>query len=631
VLVLPRHQSILLGESNPLYNVRFSPKIRNLGHSQLHLGVNMSGQAWTAVGVVLACLGLLLFTASAPELILLGGVVVLLLFGVLTPEQALGGFSNQGMITVALMYVVVAGIRETGGVDMLVHHVLGRPKSLRGALLRLVAPVTTVSGFMNNTPLVAIFLPAILTWAKRLQISPSKLLIPLSYSAIIGGTITLIGTSTNLIVNGLLVNGKRGQLGLFDIAWVGIPCSVLGVIYIWLLAPRFLPERKPASAVFENPKEYTVEMAVEENGPLIGKTIEEAGLRHLQGLYLVEIGRGDEVLAAVGPYERLQPGDRLVFAGISDSVVELQRIKGLKPSFDHAFNLEDTKHRERVLVEAVVSPHCALIGKTLKEGRFRMVYGGSVIAIARNGQRLAGKLGQIRLEAADTLLLDVRPPFLERHRNAKDFLLISQVSDYIPVRHDRARLAWLILIAVVASATFEWLSMLKAAMLGASAMLLTGCCSVAEARKSLDGQVLLTIAASFGLGKALETSGAAAGIAHGFLGLAGTDPWLVLVLFYFLTVVLTELLSNNSVAVLMFPLALALADKLGVSFWPFVIAVMIAASMGFSTPIGYQTNLMVYGPGGYHFRDFVLFGVPLNILMGIVALTVIPLVWPFHP
>lgn len=591
----------------------------------------MSVQAWMAVGVVLACLGVLLSTAAAaPEFVLLGGLVALLLLGVLSPEQALGGFSNEGMMTVALMYVVVAGIRETGGVDMLVQHVLGRPKSERGALLRLVVPVSAVSAFMNNTPLVAIFLPAVLTWAKRLQISPSKLLIPLSYAAVMGGTVTLIGTSTNLIVNGLLASGKRGQLGLFDIAWVGLPCSLLGVLYIWLLAPRFLPDRKPASAVFENPKEYTVEMAVEESGPLVGKTVEEAGLRHLQDLFLVEIGRGEEVLAAVGPYERLQPGDRLVFAGVSDSVVELQRIKGLRPSIDHGFTLEDSKHRERVLVEAVVSPQCALVGKTIREGRFRMAYGGSVIAVARNGQRLAGKIGRIRLEPGDTLLLDVRPPFLERHRHSSDFLLISQVSDYIPIRHDRAWLAWLILLAVVVGASFEWLSMLKAAMLGATAMLLAGCCSVSEARKSLDGQVLLAIAASVGLGKALETSGAAAGIAQGFLSLAGTEPWLVLALFYFLTVVLTELLSNNSVAVLMFPLALAIAEKLGVSFWPFIIAVMIAASMGFSTPIGYQTNLMVYGPGGYHFNDFVRFGVPLNILMGIVALIVIPLVWPFH-
>lgn len=589
----------------------------------------MNKEAWLSVAAVSICLVLMLFTQVAPELILLGGVVALLMTGVLTPEQALGGFSNEGMVTVALMYVVVGGIRETGGVDLLVQHVLGRPRSVRNALVRLVIPVTTVSAFMNNTPVVAIFLPAVLSWAKRLQISPSKLLIPLSYGAVIGGTITLIGTSTNLIVNGLLVHSGRPALGLFDIAWVGVPCSVLGAAYIWLLAPRLLPERLPASAIFENAKEYTVEMTVEDHGALVGKSIEEAGLRHLQGLYLVEIGRGEEVLAAVGPYERLMAGDRLVFAGVTDSVVELQRIKGLRPSADKTFSLEDKKHRERVLVEAVVSPHCALVGKTIKEGRFRMVYGGSVIAVARNGQRIAGKIGDICLEPSDTLLLDVRPPFLERHRHSNDFLLVSQVSDYLPVRHDRAWLAWLILAGVVISATLEWLSMLKAALLGASAMLLTGCCSITESRKSIDSQVLLAIAASFALGKALEISGAAAGIAHGFLGLAGDNPWLVLVYFYFLTVVLTELLSNNSVAVLVFPLALAIAERLGVSHWPFVIAVMIAASLGFSTPIGYQTNMMVYGPGGYHFSDFIRFGVPLNMLLGLVALFIIPRIWPF--
>ncbi|WP_045227059.1 SLC13 family permease [Methyloterricola oryzae] len=591
----------------------------------------MTGHAWLTIGVISGCLMFLLVSAAAPELILFGTVVVLLIAGVLTPEQALGGFSNEGMITVALMYVVVSGIRETGGVDLLVQHVLGRPKTVRGALARLTIPVAAVSGFMNNTPLVAIFLPAVLTWAKRLQISPSKLLIPLSYSAVIGGTITLIGTSTNLIVNGLLVQAHRPALGLFDIAWVGIPCSLVGIAYMLAFAPRFLPERLPASAVFENPKEYTTEMVVEEGGPLVGKSVEEAGLRHLQGLYLVEIERGDEILPAVGPYERLNAGDRLVFAGVSDSVVELQRIRGLRPAGEHAFSLADRKHRERVLVEAVVSPQCSLVGRTIKQGRFRMVYGGSVIAVARNGQRLPGKIGEISLEPSDTLLLDVRPPFLERHRNSNDFLLISQVSDYLPVRHDRAWLAWLILGAVVMSATFEWLSMLKAALLGASAMLLSGCCSVLAARRSIDGQVLLAIAASFALGKALEITGAAGGIAQGFLGLAGDNPWLVLAYFYFLTVVLTELLSNNSVAVLMFPLALALSTRLGVSEWPFVIAVMIAASMGFSTPIGYQTNLMVYGPGGYRFGDFVRFGVPLNLIMGVVSVSVIPVIWPFHP
>jgi di/tricarboxylate transporter len=589
----------------------------------------MTLEAWLVIAVVLGCLGGLLFTRTAPELILFGGVALLLVAGVITPTEALSGFANEGLITVALLYVVVAGVRETGGIDFLVNHVLGRPRHLRGALARLLLPVTAMSAFINNTPAVAMFLPAVLTWSRRLQISPSKLLIPLSYGAIVGGTITLIGTSTNLVVNGLLLSRGEPGFSLFEIAWVGLPTAVVGVLYMMFCAPRWLPERLPASVMFENPKEYTVEMMVEAGSPLAGKTVEQAGLRHLHGLYLVEIERENEVLAAVGPYERLQAGDRLVFAGVVDAVVELQRFKGLTPCADHIFSLEDREHRERVLVEAVVSPRCALIGKTIREGRFRMTYGGSVIAVTRDGNRIAGKIGDIVLQPGDTLLLDVRPPFLERHRNSSDFLLISPVSDYIPVRHERAWVAWCILAGVVLTAASGLLSMLEAAMLGAALMLLSGSCSVGSARRSIDAPVLLAIAAAFGLGKALEVSGAAARVAEYFLQLADGHPWIVLACVYLITSVLTEVITNNSVAVLMFPIVMALAEQLGVSHLPFMIALMMAASASFATPIGYQTNLMVYGPGGYRFADFLKFGIPMNVLVAVVAVLIIPWVWPF--
>ena len=589
----------------------------------------MNPQAWLVIGVVLACFGCFIFTRVAPELILFGGLILLLLAGVVTPAEALSGFANEGLITVALLYVIVAGIRETGGIDFLINHILGRPRGLRSALARLLLPATAMSAFLNNTPIVATFLPAVLTWARRLQISPSKLLIPLSYGAIVGGTITLIGTSTNLIVNGLLLSKGDPGLALFDIAWVGLPCAVMGILYLILCAPKWLPARLPASVMFDNPKEYTVEMLVEDGSPLVGKSIEQAGLRHLHGLYLVEIERDEVVLAAVGPYERLQAGDRLVFAGVVDAVVELQRFKGLRPCADHVFSLDDRKHRERVLVEAVVSPRCALIGKTIREGRFRMAYGGSVIAVTRHSNRIAGKIGDIRLQPGDTLLLDVRPPFLERHRNSSDFLLISPVSDYIPVRHERAWVAWCILGGVVLTAATGLLSMLEAVMLGAALMLLAGCCSVGSARKNIDAPILLAIAAAFGLGKALEVTGAAAHVAGNFLLLVNGHPWLVLAGVYVLTSMLTEIITNNSVAVLMFPIVMALADQLGVNHLPFIIALMMAASASFATPIGYQTNLMIYGPGGYRFTDFLAFGIPMNVLVGVTAILIIPWVWPF--
>ncbi len=591
----------------------------------------MNLDAWLAIAVVVSCVVILARGNIPPELVLLAGMIVLFTTGVLTPAEALAGFSNEGLITVAMLYVVAAGIQETGGMDFLVRHVLGRPKTLVKAQARLMLPAALMSAFLNNTPVVATFMPAALTWAKRRRLSPSKLLLPLSYAAILGGTCTLIGTSTNLVVNGLLIARDADYgLALFEIAWVGVPVTAIGLGYVLLLGDRLLPERVPAAAVFNNPREYTVEMRVEDKGPLVGKTVEEAGLRHLQGLYLVEIDRDGRIITAVGHHERLRADDRLVFAGVTESVVELQKINGLRPSAEPSFSLEDDVP-ERCLVEVVVSPQCALLGWTIQEGRFRSIYGASVIAVARNGRRILGKLGKIRLQPSDTLLLAVRPSFLERHRNSRDFLLVSSVDEYTPPRHERAWLAWGILGLVVMVATVGWMSMLNAALLGAAAMLIGGCCTLGGARRSIDTQVLLAIAAAFALGKALDVSGAARLVAEGFLGLAGDNPWLVLVCAYIMTSLLTELVTNNAVAVLMFPIVMATAEALGVSHLPFVIAVMIGASASFATPIGYQTNLMVYGPGGYRFSDYLRIGIPLNILVGITALAVIPLAWPFTP
>lgn len=558
----------------------------------------MDYSAYLAVAVVLGCLVLLMSSAIGPELILFGGLIVLLASGVLTPSEALQGFANEGLITIAMLYVVVAGIRETGGTEWLAHYLLGRPKTVRGAQCRLMLPVMVMSAFMNNTPLVATFIPATLNWAKRLGLSPSKLLIPLSYAAILGGTCTIIGTSTNLVVNSLLINkGHTSGLAFFEIAWVGVPSAVLGFLFILLWGDRLLKDRKPATASFQNPREYTVEMMVEEGGPVVGKTVEEAGLRHLHGLYLVEIDRDQRIIAAVGSHERLRAHDRLVFAGVTESVLELQRIKGLRPSTDQAFNLK-TVYPERCLVEAVVSPQCPLVGETIREGRFRTFYAASVIAVARDGERIRGKIGDIRLQPADALLLEARPSFIERHRNSRSFLLISPVADSSLPRHDRAWVSWMILASVVLAASLGWLSMLVAALLGAALTLLSGCCSLTIAQRSIDIQVLLAIASAFALGKALEVTGVAGAIASGFVGLAGEHPWLVLLFVYFLTSLLTEIITNNAVAVLMFPIIMAASSDLGVSLTPFVIAVMMGASASFATPIGYQTNLMVYSLGG---------------------------------
>ncbi|MGB1563329.1 MAG: SLC13 family permease [Sinimarinibacterium flocculans] len=589
----------------------------------------MEFNAWITLAVLAGTLALLIREKLAPELVLLLAMLTLLTLGVLSPPQALAGFSNEGMITVAAMYVVAAGLRDTGAIDLVVHYLLGRPRRLATAQMRVMAPTVALSAFINNTPVVATFLPAILTWARRNGLAASKLLMPLSYAAIFGGTCTLIGTSTNLVVNGLWTGDGHPGLGMFDIAAVGIPSALAGMAYLMLIGRRLLPERQSGTSAFANPREYTVEMLVEPEGPLVNKTIVEAGLRQLGRLYLVEIVRESRIIPAVNSSERLLADDRLVFAGDIEAIVELQRIRGLRAPLGADDAAIARQYPERKLVEVVISPRCPLINQTLKESRFHTHYGAAVVAIARDGQRLRGGLGKVVLRAADTLLLEARPVWVERHRHSPDFLVVSDIADSEVPRFDRAVRAWAILAAVVVSATAGWVQMITAALLGAAATLALGCVSLSAARRSIDTQVLLVIACSFALGKALEVTGAAASIADLLLNVPGSNPWVVLALAYLMTMLLTEMITNNAAAVLMYPICMAAAKTLGVSPLPFVFAVMMAASASFSTPLGYQTNLMVFGPGGYRFTDFLKVGIPLQLLMCAVSVSVIPLVWPF--
>jgi di/tricarboxylate transporter len=471
-------------------------------------------------------------------------------------------------------------------------------------------------------------LPVVDDWAKKTRLSASKLMIPLSYAAILGGLCTLIGTSTNLVVNGLLISSGGPGLRLFDVAWVGVPCCLAGLLYILVASRWLLPDRRPPIGQPEDPRRYTVEMLVEPGSPLAGKTIEQAGLRHLPGLYLMEIDRNGDVLAAVGSDTKLAANDRLVFVGVVESVVDLQKVRGLKPATDQVFKI-GAPRPYRCLIEAVVSNTCPLVGLSIREGRFRSVYNAAVIAVARNGERLPGKIGDIVLRPGDTLLLEAHPSFADAQRNSRDFFLVSRIDDSTPPRHDRAWAALAVLLAMVVAAGFSWLSMLNAALLAAGGMLLARCCTPSAARRSVEWQVLLVIACAFGIGRALEKSGAAETIATTLIGLAGSSPWLALGVVYGVTMLFTEVMSHIAAAVMVFPIALATAAGLHVNEMPFVMAIVMAASCGFATPIGYQTNLMVYGPGGYRFGDYLRFGGPLNLLVWAVTMLVAPLAWPF--
>ena len=588
----------------------------------------MSIEAWTTVAIVVLCFSLMASNRVAPDVAMMAGLTLLLFTGILSPAEAFVGLANEGVITVAVLYVVVTGLRETGGVDLLVHAVLGRPTSITNAQTRLMAPVATMSAFLNNTPVVALFIPAVNDWAKKNSLSVSKLMIPLSYASIIGGTCSLIGTSTNLIVNGLLISETNTTgIGMFDLAWVGIPLTIVTFVFILLTHKWLLVERKPVISQFDNVREYTLEMLVEAKSPLVGKSIEQAGLRHLPGLYLIEIDRENHIIPAVSSKEKLQDNDRLIFAGIVDSVVDLQKIRGLKPATNQVFKI-DSPRDERCLIEAVVSPSCPLVRKSIREGNFRTRYNAAIIAVARNGEKIKMKIGDIILLPGDTLLLVAGQTFIEQQRNSKDFYLVSQLDDSRIPKYEKALLAIAILAAMVVAVTLGLLSMLMAAMLAAGLMIVTGCTRASIARRSIDWQVLITIAASFGIGSALQVTGAAEEIASGLVSLSAGSSMMSLVILYLVTTLFTALATNNAAAILMFPIALATANSLDVNFLPFAIMIMIGASASFATPIGYQTNLMVYGPGGYVFSDYLRIGLPLTLIVGLISLIIIPITWP---
>jgi di/tricarboxylate transporter len=589
----------------------------------------MGWEGWFVIGSVVVMFVLLVSTRIGPEFILIGILIMLMTVGILNPREALVGMSNRGMVTVAILFVVAAGVKETGAISMLAPFLASKPKSIGRAQLRLMAPISIMSAFLNNTPVVAIFIPAVSAWAKKYKLPVSKLMIPLSYASVLGGTCTLIGTSTNLIVNGMMMQATGNpSLGFFEIAKVGLPCAAAGIIFMIFIGRRLLPDRSSSLEQLDNPKEYIVEMMVEPGGHLAGKTVQEAGVKEIEGLYLVEIVREGESIPAVEPTMKLKGEDRLIFTGVVEPVVELQKHRGLKPVMDHIFEL-DSHRSNRCLIEVVVSKSCRLLGRSVVGGHFRQIYNAVVVAVSRSGHMLKGSIGEVVIQEGDTLLLESHPSFYTRHRNSQDFFLISQIEDSAPPRYEKAILAAVILLGMILLATTRVMGMLNAAAIAAALLLITGCLTGRQAMRSIDWQVLFVIIAAFGIGFAMQKTGAAKAIATSLVGLVQGNPWLVLVVIYACTSLFTEMITNNAGALLMFPIAMSTAEQLDVSLMPFMIAIMLGASDSFATPIGYQTNMMVYGPGGYRFSDYLKIGVPMNLWMIVVGALLIPLIWPF--
>ncbi|MBB77224.1 MAG: SLC13 family permease [Planctomycetaceae bacterium] len=635
-----------------------------------------AAQPWIAVAVTLTVFVVLQVRHGVPtDLLFLTALLVVTLTGVISPQEALAGFANPAPIAIAGLLIVAAGLRSSGALDLLGSRLLGKARTEQQALRRLAPTLLAASAFTLNTALVAMTMPAVIDWCRRQNISPSRLLLPLSYLIILGGVCTVIGTSTTLVVNGLLreeqlkhkhvsaapnetpnetlstrePNAKWSAvfldrmrpIELFELGLVGLPCALAGTAVLLVIAPKLLPKRIDiVEQMGEQRREYLVELQVQPTCPLIGQTIEEAGLRHLPGLFLIEIDRAGEVLTPAAPRDVICARDQLIFTGIVSTIVDLEKIPGLV-SVSQTLPEATTTREQRNLIEVVLSHTSPLIHTTVREAQFRQRYNAAVVAVHRNGDRLTNKIGNILLEPGDTLLLQTAGDFVRTYRNSTDFYLISRVEGTEPRRHHKLPIAiglfvlgmaWIMLggwwqAATPGSFTTPGVAALTIAVL----MVLTRCLRMVEARAALDVQMLLTIVAALGLGRALLNSGAAHKIAESLVNLVGAEhPLLLLLTIYLLGLAFTEMVTNNAVAAILLPIAIAVAWSGGLDPRPFIIAITLAASLSFVTPIGYQTNLMVMGPGGYRPGDYLKCGLPLAVAVGITAMLLIPVWWPLR-
>ncbi|HUG35924.1 MAG TPA: SLC13 family permease [Candidatus Limnocylindrales bacterium] len=585
----------------------------------------MTLAAWLTIIVITVTLALLMTERTPPALAVLGGVVALLALGVLSPADALAGFSNPAPFSVAALYVVARAVEKTGAIQPFLRSTLEGVTSPRRALARLLLPVAGSSAFLNNTPIVAMITPQVSAWAQRTGQAPSRFLMPVSFAAILGGVMTAIGTSTNLITSGLMESHGMPPMEMFEISLVGGTVAASGVAYLVLFAPKLLPVRgTPGEALESAAREFVVEMEVIPNGALDGAQVEAGGLRSLQGVFLAEVRRERDVIAPARPDTVVRGGDVLVFVGRADHVLDLRNKPGLRSAeHKHAQAFHAAGH---TYFDAVVGPSSPLAGSTLREAEFRSRYQAAVLGIHRSGVPLRAKLGAVRLHVGDMLLVLSDEGFRERWRDRSDFLLIAHRGGLAPASTRQAWLVGAVLGTVVLGNAMGLFEILQATMVGALILVATRVLTMSEARRAIDTDVIILIAASFGLGRALEVTGLATTVADGIMApfdaLGPSGPLLGLLI---ATIALTEMITNNAAVVLMFPVAMVVAEANGLDPRSAALALAIAASASFLTPIGYQTNTMVFGPGGYRFGDYIRLGLPLTILLVVVLIVGFPL------
>ncbi len=596
-------------------------------------------EIYLVIAILSLTFGLLIFSKLPPAAIFIGALTLTITFKLAPLEESLKGFNNPGVMTIGALFMIAAGMYSTGAISILSDKLIGRPKSVLWAQLKILPSIAFGSAFLNNTPLVAMMIPVIRDLSRSCGLDAKKLYIPLSYASILGGTCTLIGTATNLVIAGMVEEqlSKGGaqphmeSIGLFDLAWIGVPATVAGLGFLMLFSKRLLPTTPKGTGILEQQerRQFRIELKIDPEGPLAGKTIEQAGLAVPEGFSIICLLRQQNKLE-FGRGTILRPNDYLAFSADIDGAKTLWATIGLMPLYASK-ELKPERHRHH-LVEVVVSAQNSFLGQRIgdleREDREFEVW---LVGMARDGAAMDYPLENAVIQVGDVALLEVRDAFFYRNRNETEFYMTKRLRGARIQRTDKAVLATLITLTMVITVTMGWFSMLNAALLAAGAMLITGCMDMKSAGKSVDFATLVVIASAMGLESAVTSSGLS-GLIGDFLGsLGGDNVYLALTVVFLGCIAMDAMVTNVASAVFMFPIALTIAQNLGTSFMPFAITVMVGASCSFISPVSYQTNLMVYGPGEYSFGNFVKIGVPLSLLVGVITILLAPIFFPFHP
>jgi di/tricarboxylate transporter len=593
--------------------------------SLMFLGFGLD--AWITIVTVLGMFTILLFTKWRSDLVFLGAIGVLYVTGVLDAKEAFSGFSSTSVITVGVLFVVVAGLTYTGVLQCIVKYLLGSPNSYSKAVTRLMLPVAVLSSFLSNTTVVSLFVNIVKMWAKKLGISPSKLLIPLSYASGMGGVCTLIGTPPNLIISGLYEEKTGEAMNILTTTIPGLFCLAIGVLSI-IAMRRLLPDRKVPESAFESTGEYTVEFLVPSDNPYIGKKLGQAGLFHVKGGSLIEMHHFDNVPMAITENEPIMGGDHLVYAGRIDELIDMANSHKLVSADHHIFSIDEVDDYR--LHTAYITFGSSLIGTTIGGSTFEKDNNVMLAAVARRGERLNVAPREVELQAGDTLLL-VCPKQINVNTAALKHDLQFFDSEDVPNIGYGTLISSAIMIAMVALSAFGVLPLLQCAFLAAAAMLICRCCNMDQAMRAINWDILMVFAGSAVLGLAIQKTGIAEGLANGILDVCGTNPLVVMTAVCFVGTFITEFISNTAAGAMFFPIMYEAAEKLGYDPFPFLVALMVSVSSSFATPIGSPTHMLVYGPGGYRFSDFMRIGLLMNLIILAANILIVNLVYPLTP